>query len=51
MTRKSNAILSSAITKGLAPPRRVDRFVKTGLNLKGDVAKAKSKARIDNRPI
>ncbi|PIL26991.1 hypothetical protein GSI_10130 [Ganoderma sinense ZZ0214-1] len=40
---KPNAVASSVVAKGLAPPRRVDKFVRTSLNLKGDVAKAKSK--------
>ncbi|PIL24116.1 hypothetical protein GSI_13868 [Ganoderma sinense ZZ0214-1] len=40
---KANAAASSVVAKGLAPPRRVDKFVRTSLNLKGDVAKAKSK--------
>ncbi|KAM5543973.1 hypothetical protein V8D89_002590 [Ganoderma adspersum] len=40
---KPNAVVSSAVVKGLVPPRRVEKFVKTSLNLKGDVTKAKSK--------
>ncbi|KAI1792326.1 hypothetical protein LXA43DRAFT_1007632 [Ganoderma leucocontextum] len=35
--------VAPAAAKGLAPPRRVDKFVKTSLNLKGDAAKAKAK--------
>ncbi|TBU43164.1 hypothetical protein BD309DRAFT_961237 [Dichomitus squalens] len=40
---KPTTVASPFAAKGLAPPRRVTKFVKTSLNLKGDAAKSKSK--------
>ncbi|KAI9057697.1 hypothetical protein FKP32DRAFT_1597909 [Trametes sanguinea] len=40
---KTSEAISPAAAKGLPPPRRVEKFIKHSLNLKGDVNRSKTK--------
>ncbi|KAI0635347.1 hypothetical protein C8Q77DRAFT_699971 [Trametes polyzona] len=40
---KTSEAITPAAAKGLPPPRRVNKFLKQSLNLKGDLSKAKTK--------
>ncbi|KAI0746265.1 hypothetical protein C8Q80DRAFT_1271185 [Daedaleopsis nitida] len=40
---KPGPVASPAIAKALAPPRRVDKFMKSSLNINGNASKSKSK--------